>query len=277
MTSPTVPVPSPVQLEIAVQDVQGALAAVRAGADRLELCVALGSTGGLTPSIGLVSEVLAALAAEEAAGGRTAGVCVLVRPAEGGFVYGEEAVRIMVSDVAALAALGRPVEGVAGSASMPGSAGPRVQGVVVGALTPEGAVDVEAMRRVMAVAGDLEVVFHRAIDVVSSPEELLPAVIELGCTRVLTSGGAAASGDGVEVLARLVEAAAGRVQIMAGGGVTIEAIPALIAAGVDSVHLSAKGVRASDPTGPGGGAPEVLFTDGAVVAAARAAVDAAAR
>lgn len=250
------------QLEIAVQDVAGALAAVRAGADRLELCVALGSTGGLTPSIGLVRRVLAALAAEEASTGRSAGVCVLVRPAEGGFVYNGDAVDVMVDDVAALAALG--AEG-----------GRSVQGVMVGALTPGGGVDVAAMRRVVEAAGGLEVVFHRAIDVLSSPEALLEDVAALGCVRVLTSGGAAAAGDGIEVLARLVTAAAGRVQIMAGGGVSIDAIPALLAAGVDSVHLSAKGLRASDPTGPGGGAPQVMFTDASVVAAARAAVDAA--
>ncbi len=253
------------KLEIAVQDVEGALAAQRAGADRLELCVALGSTGGLTPSIGLVSEVLAALAADAAATAREGGpvgVCVLVRPAEGGFVYDDAAVRVTVADVAALAALGA-------------NGGQRVEGVVVGALLREGGVDVEAMRRIVAAAGDLDVVFHRAIDVVSSPEALIEDAVSVGCVRVLTSGGAAAAGDGVEVLSRLVAAAGGRTQIMAGGGVSIEDIPALAEAGVDAIHLSAKGHRDSDPTGPGGGAPQVLFTDAGVVAAARAAVDAA--
>ena len=252
------PSAGPVQLEIAVQDVEGALTAVRNGADRLELCVALASTGGLTPSIGLVKHVLAALQAEAAATGRPeVGVCVLVRPAEGGFVYGEEAVAITVSDVAALASLGG------------------VQGVVVGALNADGSVDRDAMGRIVAAAGGMDVVFHRAIDVASAPEALLEDVIGQGCVRVLTSGGAAASGDGVDALARMVAVSNGRIQIMAGGGVSIEAIPALLQAGVDSIHLSAKGVRASDPTGPGGGIPEVLFTDGAVVAAARAAIDAA--
>lgn len=235
-----------------MQDVAGALAAVRNGADRLELCVALGSTGGLTPSPGLVRAVTAALEAE----GSGAGVCVLVRPAEGGFVYGPETVDVMVHDVAALA-------------SVPG-----VTGVVVGALTRDGRVDVPAMRRVVAAAGGLEVVFHRAIDAVGSPEELLEDIVALGCTRVLTSGGAAAAGDGVEVLARLVDAAAGRVQIMAGGGVSVGAIPALLTAGVDAVHLSAKGWANSEPTGPGGGAPRVMVTDPEAVRAAREALDA---
>lgn len=251
MTSPSTP--RRVHLEIAVQDVAGAVTAVRNGADRLELCVALGSTGGLTPSIGLVAQVCEAIAAESPE--RPVGVCVLVRPSEGGFVYDDAAVAVMAADAAALS-------------GMPG-----VEAMVVGALTREGRVDLPAMRRVIAAAGDLPVVFHRAIDVVSAPEELLEQIIGLGCVRVLTSGGAARSGAGAGVLARMVEVAAGRIQIMAGGGVSIEAIPALVAAGVDSVHLSAKATRQSDPTGPGGGVNEVMYTDGAVVAQAREAVD----
>lgn len=242
----------PVLLEIAVQDVDGALTAVRNGADRLELCVALASTGGLTPSIGLVAEVCAAVALE--APERPVGVCVLVRPAEGGFVYGEAEVAVMETDVAALA-------------GMPG-----VEAVVMGALTRAGRVDLDVMRRVMAAAGRLPVVFHRAIDVASSPEELLEDVISLGCVRVLSSGGAPRAGDGVDVLRRMVDRAAGRIHIMSGGGVQIGAIPALVGAGVDSVHLSAKATHRSEPTGPGGGASEVMVTDGVVVAQARDAL-----
>src|SRR4051794_28509951 len=88
-------------LEIAVQDRAGAKIAVDAGADRLELCTGL-STGGLTPSQGLVRQVV------DAAGpGR---VHVLVRPREGGFVYNSAEVDLMVQDVRMLAA----TEGVAG-------------------------------------------------------------------------------------------------------------------------------------------------------------------
>ncbi|RKW69421.1 copper homeostasis protein CutC [Galactobacter caseinivorans] len=242
----------PVLLEIAVQDVAGAIAAVRSGADRLELCVALASTGGLTPSIGLVKAVCAAVALEAAH--EPVGVCVLVRPSEGGFVYDEAAVAVMEADLEALAGI------------------PGVEAVVLGALTRAGRVDLDVMRRMMAAAGRLPVVFHRAIDVASSPEELLDAVISLGCVRVLSSGGAPVSGDGLHVLRRMVEVAAGRIQIMAGGGLTLEAIPELVAAGVDSIHLSAKAFRQGDPAGPGGGHTEVMFTDGDVVALARDAL-----
>lgn len=241
-----------VQLEIAVQDVAGALAAVRNGADRIELCVALGA-GGLTPSIGLVREVCSTVAGEP--GGERVGVCVLVRPCEGGFVYDESALGVMTADVAALA----EISGVAA--------------VVIGALTPTRRVDRNAMERIIAATQGLPVVFHRAIDVAPSPEKLLPDIIALGCVRVLTSGGAPRCGQGIAELRRMVTAASGRVQIMAGGGVTVGDIPAILDAGVDAVHLSAKATRPSEPAGPGGGMSEVLHTDGVIVAQARKAID----
>lgn len=242
---------SRLSLEVAVQDAAGAVTAVRNGADRLELCVAL-KMGGLTPSIGLVAEVCAAVAREPSA--QDVGVCVLVRPCEGGFVYDDAALKVMAADVAALSRI------------------PGVAAVVTGALTRAGRVDLDAMRVVIEATDGLPVVFHRAIDAAPAPEELLPDVISLGCVRVLTSGGACRCGEGVAALRRMVDAAAGRVQIMAGGGVTIEDIPALIAAGVDAIHLSAKAARPSAAAGPGGGASEMPYTDGAVVARARDAI-----
>ena len=86
-------------LEIAVQDVAGARVAVAGGADRLELCAALPETGGLTPSIGLLAEVVAAVPA-------TVGVHVLVRSRPGGFTYTADELAVQVSDVRAAVAAG---------------------------------------------------------------------------------------------------------------------------------------------------------------------------
>lgn len=236
-------------LEIAVQDPDGAAAAIAAGADRLELCTGL-STGGLTPSMGLVQAVVSA-----AGPGR---VHVLVRPREGGFVYTAAEVDVMVRDVAALAAT------------------PGVAGVVIGALVHGGTLDMDATARMIEAAGELEVTFHRAIDVCPDPLALLDGLLELGVARVLTSGCAARSIDGLDTIAALAARAGDRLQIQAGGGVRTQDIPALLDAGAAAVHLSARRSElAAGPSGPGGGSQSYDVTDPALVAGALAAVLAA--
>lgn len=236
------------RLEIAVQDSTGARAAFAAGADRVELCQALAETGGLTPSAGTVEAVL------EAAGSAQR-VAVLVRPRPGGFVYDAEEIALVAADVRQIVRCG-------------------AGGVVVGALRADGAVDVEAMRRWVDAADGADVVFHRAIDTLADPVAIIDELADLGIRRVLTSGGAARSIDGIDAIAALVRGSAGRVQIMPGGGVRVADIPAFVSAGADAVHLSAR--RASGdtaPSGPGGGVSGFDRTDPEIVAAARAALD----
>lgn len=231
-------------LEIAVQDPDGAAAAMAAGADRLELCTGL-STGGLTPSIGLVRAVVAAAGPGH--------VHVLVRPREGGFVYTSAEVDVMAGDVRALAAT------------------PGVAGVVVGALRHGGALDIDAMKRMMAVAGELEVTFHRAIDVSPNPLGLLAGLMDLGVARVLTSGGAARSIDGLKMIAAMAARAGDRLQLQVGGGVRAQDIPALVNAGAAAIHLSARRTEdAAGPSGPGGGSQRYDVTDAGLVAEAAA-------
>lgn len=234
-------------LEIAVQDATGARVALDAGADRVELCQALASTGGLTPSTATIDAVLAA------AGDRHR-VAVLVRPRPGGFVYDEDEVAIVSADI---------------SHALQRGAG----AVVVGALTPEGGVDRRALDAWRTAAGDADVVFHRAIDTVPDPSALIDDLVECGVQRVLTSGGAARSIDGLENLAGIVAAASRRLQVMAGGGVRPEDIVALLDRGVDAVHLSARKPSGDGyPSGPGGGGPGYDVTDEVVVSAASAAL-----
>ena len=247
-------------LEIAVQDVAGVRVAADVGAARAELCVALGATGGLTPSVGLVAAAVAAASSAATASG-SAGVPAhapleihpLVRCRAGGFVYDETETDVHLRDVRALVAAG-------------------ASGVVVGALTPAGAVDREAVARLVEAADGAEVTFHRAVDTLGDPASAVEALCGLGVTRVLTSGGAARSVDGLAVLRAMVDTAAGQLQVMAGGGVRPEDVAALVAAGVDAVHLSAKAVRRADG-GVGGGAGAGLeVTDPAVAAAAAEAL-----
>lgn len=241
-----------VALEIAVQDVAGAVAARDGGADRVELCSALGATGGLTPSLGLIDRVCAV------------GIDVhpLIRTRPGGFVYSDEEFDVLAADIRAAIGLG-------------------ARGVVVGALRPDGSLDLAGTKRLVEAAraaeqeagAPVELTFHRAIDAAADPVAAIVALGELGVNRVLSSGGAARAGDGLEVLSALVAADSG-VDVMAGGGVSVEAIPAIVATGVAAIHLSAK-ATIPDPgsAGPGGGTASTLeVTDRALVAAAAAAV-----
>lgn len=234
---------APRRVEIAVQDPAGARAAIAAGAARLELCQAL-DVGGLTPSLATLEAVLAAV--------DPATVNVLVRPRGGGFVYDPDEIALVSADIRAC------VDRGAG-------------GVVVGALTSAGGLDVETLRRWRDAAGPATLVFHRAVDAAADPSAVFDALVAEGVERVLTSGGAPRSIDGLATLAAFAERS-GDVEVMAGGGVQPADIPALFAAEVDAVHLSARSRAGHDaPSGPGGGSAGHDVTDRALVAEAVAA------
>lgn len=233
-------------VEIAVQDAAGVRAALNNGADRVELVQAL-ATGGLTPSAGLVD------AAISAAGGDGSRICVLVRPRPGGFVYTAEEAAIVWDDIRRLVQQG-------------------VGGVVIGALTRDGLVDVDVVQRWQEAAADKEFVFHRAIDASADPDAVFDTLLDLGVHRVLTSGGAPRTIDGVGRLSRFVQRAGTALQVMAGGGLGVADIAAVRASGVHAVHLSARTTADDDaPTGPGGGGAGYDITDAGIVIAAVAA------
>lgn len=234
-------------VEIAVQDLDGVRAALAEGADRIELCVGLG-LGGLTPSIGLVESAVDA--AREA--GVEGFVHVLIRPRGGDFVYGEDELATALRDVHRVVAAG-------------------VDGVVIGALTPEGEIDLSATEDLVAASQDADVTFHRAFDVISDREKALDQLADLGVLRILTSGGAAKCSEGVESLANLVSQSDDRIEIMAGGGIEIADIPVLMGAGVDAIHLSACRPVSGGVAGPGGGTATYDQTDPELVRAAVAA------
>lgn len=199
-------------LEVCVGSVAGAVAARNGGAVRVELCSAL-EVGGITPSIGLVREVrkIEGLALH-----------VLIRPRGGDFCYDEGEVSAMEQDIIALRQCG-------------------VDGVVIGALTPDGDVDVEVCRRLVTAAGALHVTFHRAFDVCRYPLRALEDIIDLGCDRLLTSGQHVTAELGVPLLRQLVDAVAGRLTIMPGCGVkSTNAATILDASGAVEIHASAR-------------------------------------
>ena len=203
-------------LELAVQDIAGVRIAREVGAVRVELTQAL-ALGGLTPSPATLD-----LALREAASGGPE-VHVLVRPRAGGFHYDADELDVIERDVRFAVSAG-------------------AAGVVIGCLDAEGHLDQVAMARLRDAAGDAAVTLHRAIDVTPDPMAAMRVARELGLARILTSGGASAAIDGVEVLRRLVEEAGGGIQIMAGSGVDAASVVEIAATGVDAVHFSAKRV-----------------------------------
>jgi copper homeostasis protein len=195
--------------EVCVESADGVLAAVAAGADRVELCAAL-DVGGLTPSASLI----------EWASSRTV-AHVLIRPRPGDFVYTPDEAGIMLRDIAAARSLG-------------------AAGIVIGALTPSGAVDVGLCSRLVAAARPASITFHRAFDAAADPRSAFDDVLALGVDRLLTSGAAPSALSGAELLADLVRAS-GQLTILPGGGVTEETAPDIIRrTGARELHFSAR-------------------------------------
>lgn len=197
-----------VLVEAAVDNFIEALAAQGEGVHRLELCGPL-HEGGTTPSAGLIARCSDKLLVS---------VHVLIRPRPGSFVYCEDEIEIMKKDIAVAKELG-------------------VDGVVLGALTPDGDVDVDALAQMIAVASPLRVGFHRAFDRVRDQDEALELLVSLQVDHILTSGGGKSAMDGAEKLVALVERAGDRVEIIAGGQVTAGNVVDLVTrTGVRAVH-----------------------------------------
>jgi copper homeostasis protein len=179
------------KIEVCCSSVLEARDAEEAGATRIELCAAIGC-GGVTPSHGTIEAIMQA--------GLTLDVNVLIRSREGGFCYTSEEVDAMCRDIEFCRKMG-------------------VHGVVIGALTEHGDIDIAACERMIKAAGDLSITFHRAFDICRNPYQALEEIISLGCHRLLTSGQENSAEQGAELIAKLVEKAQGRIIIMPGAGI----------------------------------------------------------
>lgn len=197
-------------LEICCGDIASVQAAVEGGADRIELCSGL-EAGGLTPSSGLI----------RAAVRSGLPVNVLIRPRGGDFLYSHDEISVMEQDIICA------IESDA-------------NGVVIGALTRNGDIDIETMERLIGATGNLDITFHRAFDLCRNPMKALEDIIALGCKTLLTSGQASRAEKGVELIAALQKKAGSRLQIMAGAGVNPDnAAYILQATGIEALHASA--------------------------------------
>jgi copper homeostasis protein len=195
-------------IEAAVESLESALAAQGAGANRVELCANL-SVGGTTPGASLIAAVLDKT---------NLPVFVMIRPRGGGFVYSDDEIEEMLGDIEHARST-------------------RVAGIVTGVLTPDARVDVERTRALVNAASGLPVTFHKAFDSTDNLPEALEQLVQIGVSRVLTSGGAPTALDGASAIADLVDRARDRIAIIAGGKVRAHNVRELIArTGVREVH-----------------------------------------
>lgn len=203
-------------LEVIATSLEDAIAAEQGGADRLELCAAL-SEDGLTPSLGLVEEIVDGVGIP---------VNVIVRPHNLGFFYDANDLAVMEADIRHIKRAG-------------------AAGIVIGALTNENKVDTAAISRLLHEAEGMDVTFHRAFDVVEKQMDALEIIAGFPqIRRILTAGGQLPAPQSAGQLKRLVEQSEDMtVQIMAGYGMTLESLPTLISkTGVKEVHFGS-GVR----------------------------------
>jgi copper homeostasis protein len=198
-------------LEICCGSIDDAIQSQAGGADRVELCSAL-FVGGLTPSIGTVQEAKRRLKIP---------VMVMVRPRGGGFCYTSAEFATMERDAEAAVENG-------------------ADGVVFGILKRDGRIDQRRSDRMRRIIADREAVFHRAFDVTPDPLRALEELIDLGITRVLTSGQKPTAPQGVKLITKLVQHAGKRIEILPGGGIRPHNVNEIVRrTGCGQIHMTA--------------------------------------
>lgn len=203
-------------LEIISTNLTDAKIAAQSGADRLELISGL-AEGGLTPSYGLIDEVVHAVDIP---------VNVIIRPHSRSFCYNEDDVQTMVKDIRVVRQLG-------------------AAGIVIGALKENGEIDEETMRRLLDGTDGLDVTVHRAFDYARDQEEALQVLSKFPeVKRVLTSGGRQPAPQAMDKIKQLrKQAQKTSLTIMAGHGLKLETFAKFIKeTGIREVHFGS-GVR----------------------------------
>lgn len=182
-------------LEVIACSVSDAVEAQRGGADRLELIRDF-ETGGLTPPLKLVEDILAAV---------TLPVRVMLREEESYEVESEAAIEKLCAGARALSKL-------------------NIDGLVLGFLR-EGEIDVPLTSRVLSCAPNLPATFHHAFEDAGNQSDAIRVLKRMNqVDRILTSGGRGEWSDKVARLSEYVEEANPEIQILAGGGMNEQSI-----------------------------------------------------
>jgi copper homeostasis protein len=220
-------------LEIAVFNIESALTAIAAGADRIEFCENP-MEGGTTPSYGSLKTLIQKTSTP---------IFPIIRPRGGDFLYSDDEFDSMKSDLLLVKELGYP-------------------GAVIGMLKKDGHIDINRTAKLVSIAGNIEITFHRAFDRCIDPLKGLEDIIQTGCKRILTSGQVPNVANALPLIAELVNNANGRITIMPGSGVRANNINQIIASTkVKEIHSSArKNYPSSMLFSPASMQEEMMFT-----------------
>lgn len=197
-------------LEICAPNYQSAINAQNAGAHRIELCCEL-AVGGLTPSYGLVRQVMNDLKIH---------VFVLIRPRSGNFTYTNDEFEVMKRDIQLYKDLG-------------------CSGIVSGVLNPDYTIDAQRTKELVEFSKPLAFTFHRAFDWTPNPLEAMETLIQLKVDRILTSGQEPTAEKGLKLLNELHKKANNRITILPGSGVNTNNVAIFKDSGFTEIHTSA--------------------------------------
>ncbi|PBQ30758.1 copper homeostasis protein [Sphingobacteriaceae bacterium] len=203
-------------LEIACFNLQSAIIAQQAGADRIELCEDY-VAGGITPSREMILQAKKAVQIP---------LHVIIRPRAGDFYYTAQEVEQMKKDIAFCKTH-------------------HINGVVLGCLTSEKKVDLKLCKELLNLSRPMTVTFHRAIDICENILEEVEHLVEMGFDRVLTSGGKKTALEGKDNLRKLSEKFEGKIILLAGGGIRSTNISEILRAANCSEYHSAAFVGSS--------------------------------
>ncbi len=199
------------KIEACIGTLQSGIEAEKGGANRVELCDNL-AEGGTTPSAALIQMTKEKLEIPAA---------VMIRPRHGDFLYSDLEFEIMKKDIEFCKTVG-------------------VEAVVFGLLTPDGQIDCQRTMRLVESAGNMQVCFHRAVDLSRDYFEAIEKIINCGCTRILTSGGANKAVEGLNNIKRAQELYGNKIEIMVGSGINAENVSKFYEIGIRNFHLSGK-------------------------------------
>jgi copper homeostasis protein len=178
-------------IEVCAESYEYALKAEKAGADRIELCKDL-HLDGLTPDYETAKRTIDTLDIP---------VFILIRPREGDFIYSDEEFELMKMDIIKFKEMG-------------------CKGIVSGVLNDDNSIDIERTKELVELSRPLEFTFHRAFDLVSDPFEEIENLVEIGVTRILTSGQKHKAIEGLELLEEFKNISKNRILIMPGSGIS---------------------------------------------------------
>ncbi len=179
------PVPIGYTLEAVVDNIDSAVKAVKAGANRIELCSNM-IIGGTTPTLSLFTEVKKLCDTK---------IDVVIRPRCGDYHYSTNEFKLMLAEIRGFKEAG-------------------ADGITIGALQPNGMLDYPQMQRMVLTAGKMTVTLNRAFDVCKDPCQTLKEARELGMKRVITSGQKATCLEGMETIKKLVQDAENKITIV---------------------------------------------------------------